>query len=155
MKYLALLAALVPAPAMSLSCMPWDVAQAYSKADQSDAAYIVAHGELSFDTGLLPVTNWENQHATPKRTDIPARLTGLSLTANGFTEPFDAAIILQINCSGPWCPRASEGPALTFLKREGSTYRLVQNACGGMLFGNPAPEDLGWTVRQRAPEPER
>lgn len=155
MKFLAVLAALAPAPALALSCVPWGVPDAYAKADQSADAYVVVEGILSFDPELLPVTDWDNQMATPSRTELPARLTGRSLTRAGFSGPFDAPVVLQINCAGPWCPRPQQGDALALLKRAGGTYTLTQGACGGMLFGAPSPESRAWLVEQFAPAPGR
>lgn len=146
---------LVPVPALSLSCVPWGVADAYALADKSDADYVVVEGALSFDPSLAPETDWDDQRATPGHTEIPARLHGMSLTRAGFRQPFDAAVTLEITCSGPWCPSVEPGDVLAFLKREAGAYVLADNACGGLLFADPSSEDLQWVADRVAETPER
>lgn len=140
------LVALLPLPALALSCMPWGLSDAYDEAEASSEEYVVVEGDLSFDTEALPKTEWDNQMATPQSTDIPARLHGMSLSTNGFSIPFDAALTLRIGCAGPWCAGAAEGPVLAFLRRETSGYVLVRGPCGGMLFDRPDADQLDWVV---------
>ena len=118
--------------------MPWDVGSAFEAARDSDEAYAVVTGDLSFDPDLLPVVDWADQVSVPARTDIPARLTGFSLVFEGFNAPFDAEITLQIGCAGPWCASAAPGPSLAFLKQTRAGWVLEQRPCGGFYFGDPA-----------------
>ncbi len=141
-RALAICAALLPAPASALSCMAWTVESAFSEAEASEETYIVVKGDLSFDPDRLPKTNWANQAATPARTEIASDIQGLALTERGFTEPVETDLTLQIDCAGPWCPSPAPGPALVFLERSETGYKLVQGACGGFYFGAPTPEML-------------
>ena len=85
-------------PAVALSCMAPDVAHTFTELNNQPETYVVVHGTLSFDEGRLPVTDWDNQEATPQETPIPARLSGRSLTQDGFTAPFYRTITLNAVC---------------------------------------------------------
>lgn len=130
-------AVLAPMQAAALSCAPYFVQNAFTEAAESADPYVVVEGELSFDTGELPQTDWANQEQTPPRTKINARLKGYSLAEGGFNEPFRANLTLIVTCAGPWCPNPQPGLALAFLQRTEAGYELVQGPCGGFLFSNP------------------
>lgn len=142
MKWLALFAAFCPLPAFALSCASWTLADAFDAAQSSEATYVVVEGDLSFDPAGVPKTDWENPIAAPQSTEIAARLQGLSLTRNGFSAPFDAALTFKIACAGPWCANVRQGPSLAFLVREGGRFTLTQGPCGGMLFSAPSSADI-------------
>lgn len=141
-RWLAACAAWLPLPALALSCMPWDVENAFTEADESAEAYVVVSGDLAFDVDMLPVVDWSDQIAVPPFTEIPARLTGFSLTSEGFSAPFEAEVTLKIGCAGPWCASAQPGPSLAFLKQTPAGWVLAQGPCGGFYFGDPAQDVL-------------
>lgn len=141
-RWLWAVAASVPLPALALSCMPWDVDSALRETRAGDAAYRVVSGDLDFDPALLPVTDWANQMAVPPRTEIPARLTGFSVSKEGFTVPFDAEITLVIGCAGPWCASAEPGPSLAFVQHTETGWVLEQGPCGGFHFARPDADML-------------
>jgi hypothetical protein len=152
-RAVAILLALLPMPALALSCMPWDVENAFSEAVESNDAYVVVSGDLRFDPDALPVTDWANQMDTPPSTSIPAHLDGMSLTAEGFNQPFDLPVTLKIGCAGPWCASAKPGPSLAFLKATPDGWVLEQGACGGFYFGAPEPGMLDRVKELLATQP--
>ena len=136
-----LAATVIPASAQALSCLPWGVTDAYLEAAASDDPYLVVAGKLSFDEGLLPVTDWERQQETPPLTAIPARLEGKSLTSHGFSQVFGGDLLLEIGCAGPWCAGAKSGvDYVAFVELRGETGVVTVGPCGGNLFDASSPE---------------
>ncbi len=135
--------ALAASPALSLSCLPADLARDYQRAAEDDAAWIVVTGKLTFDEKALPKVDMDRQQETPPETDIPARIAGGSLSAEGFTRAFSRDITLRVLCLGPWCGGAqSGGDVLAFLKQEGEDYVAMASPCPGMLYADPTPDML-------------
>ncbi|MEO0773457.1 MAG: hypothetical protein AAFZ04_09780 [Pseudomonadota bacterium] len=125
-------------PALALSCMAPDVAQTFKALDDAPESFVVVHGKLTFDETLLPVTDWDNQEATPPSTPIPARLTGKSLTHGGFTAPFDHDITFDAVCFGPWCVSAASGSdVMAFVEYTGGEYVFGLGPCYFTGFFNP------------------
>lgn len=117
-------------PAIALSCMAPDVAQTFSALNDEPETYVVVHGTLTFDASRLPVTDWENQDATPPETLIPARLSGASLTREGFVTPFDRAITLNAICFGPWCVSIESGAdVMAFVEYRDGAYVFALGPC--------------------------
>jgi hypothetical protein len=136
---LAIVLASAASMAQALSCMPHDVSVAYRWADASDAAYGVVRGVLEFDETLLPVTDWDNQEATPAQTDIPARLVGQSMSHDGTGTPFAKDVTLRVYCAGPWCSGANSGSEVLAFVRYDPEAMIVETApCGAFLFDTPS-----------------
>lgn len=131
---------LVPQMAFALSCLPYSVESAFVQADEAEASYVVVRGSLSFDPRKLPKVDLERQGDTPPMTRIPAKLTGKSLSKDGFVLPFDREVTLAVACFGPWCaqvPHKTE--VLAFVERGADGYVIATNPCGGFLFADPKP----------------
>ncbi len=125
-------------PALSLSCLPPDVVSSYNDAAASEKSYVVVHGTLTFDESKLPKSDLSQQEQTPPSTDIPARLTGKSLSKAGFKADFDRPITVRSVCFGPWCGQPASGTEyLSFLEKAGDTYVLAVTPCGGFDFAQP------------------
>lgn len=138
MKSLAFALSLLATPALSLSCLPPDVARSFKDAAEAEQAYVVVHGTLSFDEALLPESAQQDQN--PPNVEIPARLTGKSLSNSGFTTDFDRPITLRAVCFGPWCGRtAAGGEHLAFVEQTESGYVLTLTPCGDYSFAEPTP----------------
>lgn len=118
--------------------MPYTLTDALHSVATSPEGYLAVHGKLTFDTTRLPVTDWENQGATPALTRIPARIKGKSLTRKGFKNRFNRKITLELHCAGPWCASARSGKtALTFLKQTDQGYTLTIAPCAANAFFDP------------------
>ncbi len=134
---------LLAGPAQALSCLPADVALSYSFAAEAEATYVVLWGELTFTPlPLPPQPDDPNQPIPPKA--VQAILTGMSLTSNGFSRPFDGPVLLDPVCWGPWCggyPRAGVETVL-FALQEDDRIRVELVPCGSTLHPNPAAEDI-------------
>lgn len=125
-------------PAMTLSCVSPDLAQTFARLHKEPETYVVVHGTLRFEQSHLPVTDWENQGATPQDTRIPAKLTGRSLTREGFTAPFDRDITFNAVCFGPWCASAETGADLiAFVEYRGGEYVFTLDPCYSTGFFDP------------------
>ncbi|WP_306114586.1 MULTISPECIES: hypothetical protein [unclassified Roseovarius] len=135
-------------PALSLSCLPMDVATSFNDAVAASERYIIVHGTLEFDEGKLPEVDMDRQDQTPPQTDIPARLRGKSLSKSGFKTDFDRPITLRAMCLGPWCGRAVSGTEyLSFLQITDDGYMLAVNPCGGFDFAEPTGAMLNTVKR--------
>lgn len=120
---------------MALSCLRPDVATTFNSLDEQPTPYVLVHGELTFDSALLPVTDWIKQDAIRRETDIPARLPGQSLTRQGFTAAFDKEITLSVGCVGPWRALArSQSDVLAFVGYRDGSYVLALDPCDFTAF---------------------
>ena len=136
------LAALLPLPALALTCLPHSVEATYQRAEKAEESYLVVHGRLTFDAGALPDNGTGTQNP-PKMTRVPARLSGMALSKGGFDVPFEQPLTLEVACYGPWCGSAEEGDVLAFVERSPQDgYLLESNPCGGNLFAAPKPAML-------------
>ncbi|WP_120499964.1 hypothetical protein [Roseovarius sp. EL26] len=130
-------------PALSLSCLPPDVARTFKTASEVEDLYVIVHGVLSFDEKRVPKEDFDNQENTPPDTFVPATLKGRSLGLDGYSQSFDQDITLNVRCFGPWCGGARSGiEYLAFLKKDDDGYLLELDPCGGMGFGQPTKEML-------------
>ena len=130
-------------PALALSCLAPDVARTFTELDRAEETYVVVHGTLTFNEDGLPKTDWENQLDTPQSTVLPARLSGTSLTATGFTAPFDRSIDFDVQCAGPWCASAVSGTdVLAFVEFRDGGYVLSLDPCYGNGFFEPSEADV-------------
>lgn len=137
MRWLVALLAFVPLPALALSCLPHGVTDAYLAAEAAEDSYIPVLGTFTFDEGLMPKEDWDNQQDVPPTTLVPAAFDGVALTQRGIDLPFRADVVLEVTCFGPWCPSPRSGPALIFLRRTVHSYVASTDACGGYVFGAP------------------
>lgn len=143
MRWLALVLAVLPIPALALSCLPYGVTDAYLEADASADAYVPVLGTLQFDVSDVPQVDWDRQGDVPPLTVIDAVFDGHALTQRGIALPLATDVSLEVECSGPWCPSPKPGPVLAFLRKTGDRgYAVSINACGGFLFGQPSPEQI-------------
>ncbi|MEQ8899091.1 MAG: hypothetical protein RID23_18575 [Roseovarius sp.] len=134
----AALAALIASPALSLSCMAPDAARTYQQLDEAEERYIAVHGALSFDESKLPETDLQDQGSTPKSTPLPAQLTGMSLSAEGFTTPFVHPVTLDVRCYGPWCAGMTSGTeVLGFVELRESGPVLTLDPCYSVTIPEP------------------
>lgn len=125
-------------PVMALSCMAPDVAQTFNRLQSAPETYVVVHGTLSFDQSRLPVTNWEDQGATPQETRMPAQLKGMSLSQDGFTAPFDRVITFNALCFGPWCVSAQSGSdVMAFVEYRKGEFVFALGPCYSAGFFDP------------------
>ncbi len=129
--------------AMALSCLPVDVPASFKRAQEDSAQWIIVKGRLTFDESKLPETDWDRQELTPQKTRIPARFRGKSLTRAGFTNTFKTPLTLEVQCAGPWCAGAASGEYLAFVRKDAGGYTAIAAPCGGWLFANPTPTQLG------------
>jgi hypothetical protein len=138
---LAAVVACTPVAAAALSCMPHSVQAAFQQAQESEAKFLVVRGRLEFDARKLPKTNRKDQRATPEQTRIAARLKGTSLSAKGFSTPYNQDVTLSVACFGPWCASAQRGTEVLAFVELGAQGNVISiNPCGGYLFGTPTPK---------------
>lgn len=131
-----------PVSALALSCVPHGVVHAYQEALAAQESYVPVYGVLQFDTDALPKMDVTGQTNVPPVTLIPARFVGHALNARGVDQPFETDVVLEVRCSGPWCPQPRPGKMLGFLRKTSHSYVLHTNACGGFLFGRPTSKQV-------------
>ena len=138
---MALVMILAPLQVQALSCAPWQVEDAFSKAAQSKDSYLIVRGKLTFAQRDMPKVDWNRQQDVPPLTKIKARLKGKSLGLTGYETKFSAPVTFLVSCAGPWCPSASSrSDVLAFVKKSGNRYEIELGACGGMVFENPTQD---------------
>ncbi|MEL7098184.1 MAG: hypothetical protein AAGM84_05075 [Pseudomonadota bacterium] len=130
------LALVLPVQALALSCRGYGVTDAYLRADAAQAAFVPVLGALQFDPDLLPAG--DPAGAGDASTLLPARFEGVALTRRGIDRPFSTDVVLEVMCTGPWCPRPEPGAMLGFLRRTSHSYVLVDQPCGAFLFNAPS-----------------
>ena len=136
---LALLAALASTSAAALTCDYTSPDTAFDRAALSRSEYTLVLGQAQFDEKLLP----HNRAQPPDSTEIPARITGRALNANGFVSPFRRAITLDARCLGPDCGTLVAGETyLMFLERRDAGYTLTLDPCAEYVFARPNAETL-------------
>ncbi|NNE51483.1 MAG: hypothetical protein HKN30_03675 [Sulfitobacter sp.] len=134
---LILLLALAPVPALALSCLKPSVERSFNQYDEAAESYLIVHGRLTLDEGLLPKTAF-GQGSPPKMTMIPGRLVGKSLSKAGFELPFERDVTLEVACFGPWCGSLENGAdVLAFVRKDQAGYAIDINPCGGAVFSAP------------------
>jgi len=148
-RALAFIAAIAaPLPGLALSCLPYGPVDAFWAAAESEDRYVVVRGRLDFNPARLPVVDWEKQEETPPLTTFNASFAGFSLTQEGFTARFVRTIRAEVACYGPWCSTLVPGAeVLGFLRKDGSSYVLATDPCGGFAFTNPTEEMVNSVVR--------
>ena len=133
----------VPLQAAALSCMPWDVENAFLQADEHPEPYLIVKGRLTFSEAELPKVDWNNQQIVPPKTQLDARFEGATLAVSGKGTSYSGPVTLSIFCAGPWCPSARSGvETLAFVRRSTDGDVITQGPCGGMLFQNPSPGQI-------------
>lgn len=139
----ALIGAALAGPAMGLSCLPPDAARTFRQLDAAEETYIVVHGTLTFDAARLPEATFSNQAEPPPSTPIPAHLSGMALSREGFATPFAKDITLDVQCLGPWCGSAESGTeVLGFVERRETGHVLTLDPCFSYGFPDPTEDML-------------
>lgn len=132
----------LPVQALALSCVRPSVARTFEEVHAAKETYIVVTGRLTLETRKLPKSH-SNNPKPPDVTRMSAKLTGQSMTREGFNVPFEKMITLEVLCFGPWCGGARNGEeVLAFLRRDAKGYALEISPCGGKVFSNPKPATL-------------
>lgn len=134
----ALLAALVPTAAASLSCAPWSPVQAYEMAAASPGRYSVVVGSFAFDAGALPAGG----RPTASGAIVPARLVGRALSRSGFTAEYAEQVRLEVRCAASWCGGLVPGQRyLVFVEHEAAGLTVDLGPCATVVFANPTPAE--------------
>lgn len=129
---LVVLALLVPAPALALSCVRPDPLVALAEAEASPDSHVVLRGRLDFDEGAMPAPVSEG---APAPEPVAARFEGAGLGRAGFAIPIVAKVTLRPVCAGPWCGSVPTGEAwVIFARVADEGYEVEVGPCGGALF---------------------
>lgn len=125
----------VATPALALSCIPFNAADAYLEASRAPERFLIVAGQLRFDRAQLPTGDHQDPNNTPPLTIIPATLSGKALTATGFTDPYDQRVALHVVCLGPWCGAAGQAQDIVaFVERGADGDRLEVSPCPRRVF---------------------
>lgn len=116
--------------AQALSCLAPDPVTSFASASAADLPYLVLTGDLT----APPATGMTENKPSQSR----GKLTGLGLTNDGFTVPFDGDVVLDVTCAGPWCGvLPTSGSIVAFARIDGPIPVIEISACGGWLFTDP------------------
>ena len=142
MRLLATLFAVLPGLLHAQTCAPWNVADAYSRAEASEMLYTPAIGTLFFRAVDLPLPDGQGAADT---TRIRALFTGNAVA--DFRQPQNHAsgqyrrsvgghITLEVECSGNACGAPLPGEVIVFLRGDPVQvgYTLTTSPCGDDLF---------------------
>ncbi|MBL4812429.1 MAG: hypothetical protein JKX69_08785 [Rhodobacteraceae bacterium] len=141
----AALATALAGPAHALSCMQPDPVFSFQQAEQSDDAYTVLNGTVTFNPNDMPGRDINRSPSTPDPAPVRAHFEGFYLTQDGaFTTPISRDITLQPVCFGPWCGGLSRSgeDLLAFARIEGSAIIVDLEPCNNWHFTNVRADDL-------------
>lgn len=127
---------------MALSCKAPDSVDSYEWAKQSEKPFLVVRGTID---GAASVPRPRAVDVAPPLplTEGTVRISGRSLTANGFDKTFDADVTLRLRCLSIWCPRTpDDGPFILFLERTSAGYVLELDPCSGHMIDALHPGQL-------------
>ena len=137
-RLFAALLALLPAPALALSCLAPSVEDAFTFAQNAPEAYVPVLGTFS---GVQPRTDVGNPN--PEDRIYQIRFQGIGMTQRGEDSPMNVPVTLQERCLASWCPNVPNGVlVMTFLRVEGQAYVFEIDACGGNAFFQPPLADV-------------
>lgn len=123
------------APLAALSCAPWNGAQAYLAAANSDLEYSVVVGRLQFDESLLPLTEGEDPNQVPRTTRIAAKLSGKILEVRHFSRRISVDVTLMVDCVAVWCGQVQSGARyLVFVQQAAAGPVVRVTPCAEFLF---------------------
>ncbi|CUH88233.1 hypothetical protein PH5382_02166 [Phaeobacter sp. CECT 5382] len=123
------------APLAALSCAPWNGAQAYLAAAQSDRTYSVVVGRLQFDEGLLPLTEGGDPNELQPSTSIPGTLSGKILEARHFSRRISTDVTLVVDCVAGWCGKVQSGARYLMFVEQGTAGPVLRvTPCGDFIF---------------------
>lgn len=126
--------------AAALSCRRPDPVQLCTQARDSTDSFVAIYGTLDL-TGVAIPKSKERRTQALTFSNVPMR--GLSLTTDGFSQPFDRTISLRLTCAGPWCGRPPRpGNLIAFLQKTAAGYVLEIGPCGGWAYPTDDPADL-------------
>lgn len=137
---LSLLICLMAHPALALSCLKPDVVRSYLEAHHSEDRWGAVVGRLHFDESRRPgaVGGSDREGAL-----LRGQFVGYSLSEDGFDEPFQSHVTVQIDCFASWCGHPKSGTRyLAFVKRVGGRHVIISDPCETWLFKNPRRKDL-------------
>lgn len=138
-----LLLTIFATPALALSCAPYNAVKAFHAAASAPDPYVVVLGTLTFDDTQLPKVDLSRQEDIKPDNIFPAHLAGHSLARRGFVLPFRKDIMVNVQCTGPWCGSLANGEVyLAFLKQTNDAYILETHPCSGFAFADPDPDIL-------------
>ncbi|HBM59440.1 MAG TPA: hypothetical protein DD444_09630 [Citreicella sp.] len=121
---------LTASPALALKCLAPDPARDFRAAEADSATWSGVYGWLEVLS--------HPEGAGPGQ----ARLTGRSLTTEGFSQPFDRDIALQVSCLGPWCGQVESGPVAALLRHGRAGLVLQVEPCRANLWPDPEPAQI-------------
>jgi len=125
---LTLMLCLLTSPALALSCLPPDAVSLYEMARDSEERFVIVKGRVT-PRGEVAIPKGKNGGGDAEATS-PARMTGTSLTQDGFTAAFDRPVDLRVMCMGPWCAGApSSDEIIAAVRLDGNDLVLDLDAC--------------------------
>jgi len=121
-------------PALALSCVKPDVAEAFARASESEKNYVVLLGQFAF----TPPQKTDGESIT-----LDSQFEGKLLTNTGFSEDIVVPSGIALNCSGPWCPEISPATDyIAFVEQSDAKLTFVVGPCYGFAFEEPTDDTI-------------
>ena len=132
---LAIALTLAASQASALSCIPTDAAWTYTQAAESEDRYYFVRGALDPEASVAaPGINADGGVSHHRTATARVHLSGHSLTKNGFDQPFDSEINVEISCVSIWCGGAPSGEFIAALRISDFEPILEIGPCGGFVL---------------------
>jgi hypothetical protein len=138
---LALIAALAAPQAQALSCMRPDPILTLQQVMADPDPWVVLLGDLTYDDADVPPP-WDAANANPPDyAPFAAMFNGQGLSPAGFDRPFTGQVLMQIQCTGPWCGGPPGQAAFLIFARvlPDGRYSIPLSPCAQHVFGVPDP----------------
>jgi hypothetical protein len=138
-RVLVLITGLAGSQAQALSCLAPDPVRAFQYAMAAPETYVVLRGTLAeAEIYNPPPADKAEAYA------VPVWFSGMALTLDGFTQPLDSPMTVQITCAGPWCgSMPPDAGMIIFAQLADGAYTIEAGPCDGAFFEpDPAVERL-------------
>jgi hypothetical protein len=141
----ALALSAIAAPAFALSCLRPDAVRMFEYARDSKETFYVIKGRITpvGDYAIPEAKQTTSPTDKDAFADTPVQITGVGLSANGFSVPVEIGATVRLTCLSVWCPGPPpDGELLMIVKKDGIELTLDIGPCGGTAVSwDPASEE--------------
>ncbi|WP_227286370.1 MULTISPECIES: hypothetical protein [Paracoccaceae] len=137
---------LAATPALALSCLAPSVTDSFNAANEREETFVMAVGEMT-RTGpdtARPDAVQTGAENLPAPYSFPARFSGLSAMADGFVNPLEVDVTVEVSCVSAWCGTPPlDSYALFFLREDDEAGVIFEtDPCARYSYMTPTEQDL-------------
>lgn len=121
-------------PALALSCMRPDAVRMFEYARDSVDIYYVIRGRVTpVRAYKVPEVDFDAPASDRDVfTETPVQISGVGLSARGFSVPVEISAIVRLSCLSVWCAGPpADGELLMIVEKSGNDLVLEIGPCGG------------------------